>query len=302
MNTSKHEPFDNEEAALARALRGLPNIEPPPELDARVLAMAKSALPKAALAQSAAPKVAAPAAAAPAPVPAPAIESATNRTPRRRPWFGAGFGAIAASVFAAVIGIRMGWFDGSLPGESTVPASSMPESDAAPAARQEQERFDVDFIPAPEPAPVPPPPPTADAQSVAAPAPAAAASRSVAPAAKKTAPEAQRAVVAPAPPPMPAPAPTVPMREYDEKPRESGGSAPEPAAPVTIPPSLQSAPDTVLSPWREDAAFPVNVWLERIRARVAAGDRQGAAQSLRLLRRQHPGIAVPPDLKPLLAQ
>jgi hypothetical protein len=51
-----------------------------------------------------------------------------------------------------------------------------------------------------------------------------------------------------------------------------------------------------------DAALAPADWLERVRARMKAGDGAGARASLRLFVARHPGHAVPTDLRPLLGE
>lgn len=271
---NRYAPLDAEEAALANALRRLPSIEPSPSLDARVLAMARNALPecRVALASAASP------APAPAPNPTPFPEA---RRRRRSAWFGAGFGTLAASVFAAVIGMQMGWFGGSLPGES----SSSPAADsdlarpatqrkAAPTPTDEESHVEVEFLPAPT---VSAPPPAAETSV---------------PAAKERA--VARKAAPPPPPPAPAAAPPTPPQRL-EAPQQAAAQA------AGAPRVLDTPEVPVLPHWREDAVLPPSGWIERIRERVRHGDRFGAERSLRVFQQQHPGQPIPDDLLPLLA-
>ncbi|MFC4728899.1 hypothetical protein [Coralloluteibacterium thermophilus] len=73
-----------------------------------------------------------------------------------------------------------------------------------------------------------------------------------------------------------------------------------PVAPPAEAPVPEPAPVEALPPVRLDVALGPGAWIERIRAREAAGDRSGAVESLRLFRARHPEIAVPDDLEPLL--
>ncbi len=261
-------PLDAEEAALASALRHLPANEPPPSLDARVLAMARGALPQTHATQA-------------------PVSVSGNRRRRHSTWFGAGFGTLAASVFAAVIGVQMGWFGGSLPGESSSSpaaesgmAQPATQPQAAPVQADEESHIEVEFLPAPAVS-APPPAATADA---------------IAPATK------ERAVARKASPPPPPPAPPAPataarpeMRQRAEAPKQAaeqaaGGLRAQDAQEVSA-----------LPHWRDDALLPPAGWIERIRERVRQGDRFGAERSLRVFQQQHPGQPIPDDLLPLLA-
>ena len=53
-------------------------------------------------------------------------------------------------------------------------------------------------------------------------------------------------------------------------------------------------------PVSDDARFPVNEWLERVRTRYGLGDEDEARQSLLLFVKDHPREPVPDDLEPLL--
>lgn len=282
---TRHAPLDAEEAAMAEAMRRLPAIEPPASLDAQVLAMARNALPQS--------RVALAAAASPAPAPAAEVAPGSTSVPearrrRRSAWFGAGFGTLAASVFAAVIGVQMGWFGGSLPGEpasspaaDSEPAPAAMRRQAAPPPADEESHFEVEFLPAPAPAVSAPPP---------------AAETSAPPPAPK-----ERAVARKAAPPSapPAPAPVVAPKPEQRRRME----APEPAAAQAAgaPPVLDTSEVPVLPHWQEDAVLPPADWIERIRERVRQGDRFGAERSLQVFQQQHPGQPIPDDLLPLLA-
>ena len=55
-------------------------------------------------------------------------------------------------------------------------------------------------------------------------------------------------------------------------------------------------------PVSDDAALPVNEWLERVRTRYGLGDAGAAKQSLLLFVKDHPSEPVPGDLEPLLEE
>jgi hypothetical protein len=59
---------------------------------------------------------------------------------------------------------------------------------------------------------------------------------------------------------------------------------------------------TNLPPWPGDDALAPDAWIERIRDRVRAGDRQGAEHSLRRFVLTHPQRPVPPELQRLLVE
>lgn len=66
--------------------------------------------------------------------------------------------------------------------------------------------------------------------------------------------------------------------------------------------SARLAKQAGLPPWADDIALAPAAWLERIRDRVQAGDRQGAEHSLRRFVLAHPAQRVPRDLQRLLAE
>lgn len=55
-------------------------------------------------------------------------------------------------------------------------------------------------------------------------------------------------------------------------------------------------------PVRSDRQLEPAAWLERVRARRDQGDLDGARQSLRLFRRDHPRLRIPADLQALLTE
>lgn len=131
MNTphSHHEVLDADERALARVVRALPGGEPPPALDARILKAAQDAV-------AAAPKR------------------------RRRPWAALGSAWGASSAAAAVLALGVGWQllnqPRGLPG-----GDSAPEPVMQMAAKEQEQRTEVDFIQ--REAPPMPPAPAAEA-------------------------------------------------------------------------------------------------------------------------------------------
>jgi hypothetical protein len=278
------EPFDAEEAQAARAYARLPANEPSPELDARIVARARGMV-------------------------------AAQR--RSRPWFlGAGLGTAAAAVMAAGLAWQLGWLDGS-------PGGVGPAAQRAPAPRgaatEEVQRVEVEVlrrertppplpeaasVPAAPPAPAPPPKPAARAAAAPPPPPPA------------TPQEAPSDAAAPAPV-LAAPQP-FPAEQAEREDDHAGAAAAAPAGPArdgleskrASKPDLESVTVTGtrlgraagLPPWAEDDALAPDAWLERIRARVHAGDRQGAEHSLRRFVLMHPRQDVPPELRRLLVE
>lgn len=291
MSMHPHEPFDSEEVNAARAYRALPGGEPSEELDARILAAARTIVPSA----------------------------------RRgaRPWFmSAGLGAAAAAVMAAGIGWQLGWL-GSVPGSVMMPAETQ-RSDAGAAARQTSaqeetaERVDIDLIkaerkaendaakpvvapaapPAPEirrrpaPPPAPPPPPPAASDDL----------RDATPLVLS-----EPTLSAPAPQPFPAESAAATEADAVRGAAAPAGSAREQTSgPRRVAPATASgvglAKQIALPPWSEDATLDLEAWLERIRERVRQGDRQGAEFSLRRFVLTHPQRAVPRELQRLLVE
>lgn len=305
------EPMESDEAALASAYRKLPAAEPSPQLDARILAQARTAV---------APK-----------------------RRQRRPWFlGAGFGAAAAAVMAAGVAWQLGWI-GGIPGAVMVPGTSQrsdarmqtPKDDEAP----KEERIDIEFVR--EERELKPARPSADA---------AAASAAAPPPIGPESPQLHK-VAAPPPPPAPASAPAPvnaaeastpadvaadPQR--DSTPRGLSTPAPEPfpaqprssadqheaeatlgaaanaasaqgqrareqdAAGLGLEQGRLAKQRAVFPPWAEDERLAPAQWLERIRDRVDNGDRQDAEFSLRRFVQVHPQHAVPRELQRLLVE
>lgn len=50
----------------------------------------------------------------------------------------------------------------------------------------------------------------------------------------------------------------------------------------------------------QDSQLEPEAWIDRIRVRRGAGDIAGARESLRMLRRSHPEVIVPDDLRALI--
>lgn len=269
------EPLDPQERALAEALARLPAIDPPPALDARVLAQARAAL----------------------------AEAAPAAPPRRRlrPWWlSAGLGTAAAATLVAGIAWQAGIFNvpfGSslpVPRERAPLAEPAPASDAVPVDLSHRARSRP-AISAEAPAEAAREPEAAATPSPTPPAPAAPA-----------APATPAAAVAPArsaPPPPPAP--------LQQRREEQAAAMPERTAIATEGSTLDavqvsgtrlkaSAP-AGLPHWSQDEQLAPEDWLERVRERVRQGDRPGAIRSLRLFELRHPLLAVPNDLVPLLA-
>ena len=105
---------------------------------------------------------------------------------------------------------------------------------------------------------------------------------------------AEAAPVVAAPAPSPAPAAAAPPAVADR------ASTAAPTAGVAAPATVAAAKAETFPPVAEDAKLLPAAWLERIRARWRAGDRDGARASLATLRERHPQLVIPDDLQPLL--
>lgn len=285
-----HEPLDAEEAAIARALDRLPGAEPPPALDARILAQARAA-------------VAAPAR-------------------RRRPWFlGTGVGAAAAAVMAAGVAWQLGWI-GGIPGTATTAPAESRRSDGEGARDETLERVDIEFIreerkreqAAPPPprapmtppaparesgtrqkasAPPPPPPQASDAMRDATPS--ILVEPAPAPAPQAFPADAPSGIAAAGPPAAAASMEQEAARASSEDDRESLDS-------ITVTGTRLAKQRAALPAWTEDALLEPDAWLDRIRERVRSGDRQGAEHSLRRFVLKHPTRTVPSELQRLLVE
>lgn len=267
------EPLDAAERELADALARLPAIEPPPALDARVLAQARDAL-----------------------------RPAIAHPRRRRPWWmGAGLGTAAAAVLAAGVAWQAGLFDVSF--GSNVPVPRMPERTAPGIDAQAPVAIDLSRTPTPA-APAPPPP-AEPAPPPAPPAPAAARQQNVRQAtASESVPQAPRALARERTDAIHEDQRKAAAPAQAELERQTAASSPAEATldSITVT-GTRMAPDTsqILPPWREDAQLAPDAWLERIRERVRRGERNDAALSLRRFTLKHPAHGVPDELLPLLA-
>lgn len=334
-------PLDEEERALARALRGLPSATPPPELDARILGASRRA-----------------------------IALAPKPHPHRRGWVW-GLSSAAAAVLAVgvLLKMHMQGRDAVIAPPSAAPATTQPaaaelattpagtnnaatadaaleqpaaadgESKATEArasrtaaetlarATQEAVKARRDGMAAANSA-VPPTgriaPPGA-ASGRAGPPPAALATASnAAPQPFPAAPTAAQAAPPPAAPvvtdqstyiSMPAPPPSAAAAKaeshptpIESSPQPARAKEPEQAAHkddtarehVEVAGSritrVESAPLPMLA---DDAQLPPTQWIERIRARVNAADREGARESLRRFAARYPDAEIPADLAPL---
>lgn len=301
--------LDAEERALAAQLRRLPpHGEPAPDLDARILAMARTA----------------------------------NGGRRPAPWY-RGLPGYASAAAVCVLAAGLAWQmwpahvqRGEHATASTpVPPPPKPVAEASPAQEDTasvaadagvadkstaampaapHEVLPPPQPPRPAPARMPPTPQPAiipsanDVSSYAAPAPAAAAPALAPP---------------PAPPAPPAPPPPSPVQSMDatpaaasakgsvelrEQPKPAPASAP---APVTVNAMRAKAAAATSADTENgyDARPPATVqdtsvrndWLKRIRELMAQGDRDGARSSLQEYRTRYPDATIPADLQPLLA-
>ena len=79
----------------------------------------------------------------------------------------------------------------------------------------------------------------------------------------------------------------------------SGASAPmDSAMPAASAPAVAGG-DLAAVPVARDSELALADWLDRIRLRRDAGDLAGARESLQLLRRAHPEVVLPEDLRGL---
>lgn len=317
MNRDTHLPLDPAERELAEALAHLPALEPPPQLDARVLTTARAA-----------------------------VRANPTGRHRRLRWVGAGFGSAAVAVLAAGIAWQSGLFEAIRSHDAALQAPPPPSAGAdfetTPSTPDER---------APPARPAPSLPPDTEwqqqarqmqesARATAAQAAAANAARAHDAQQLKTAPQAEKqeeqapALQAfPAPPPKTVPSPPAPVAapppapapiESAKEVETNQGSPPPiqmdevtpmsvPAPPPAAPPApvrseampISGAQDrlqqrTPLPDWQNDAELASDVWLERIGERLRQGDRAGAAASLRGFVAMHPTTPVPAALAGLL--
>lgn len=270
----EHDALDPDERGMAARLAASPPPGPSAALDARILAAARAA--------STAPP------------------TASRRPARRWPT------AVGAAA-TLVIAVGLAW-------------QLKPLLDMPPPMRQTPmgPPADVEVL--------------AEARPIVAPAaPAAADAASPADSARVAAPEPGRAAAAARvqkATPVPQQAPAVASHDFVDE--AVGDHAQEPAlATAAAPPPPPAAPEAAarfaesatqaqrslqaregaaaasvteaFGPVSIDASLPPLEWLERIRARRAAGDIDGARESLRGFMREHPRLRVPDDLRPLRA-
>ena len=338
----RHDPLSPEERAMAEALaRALPRNGPPPEVDAAVLASARTAL---------------------------SGQATAPATRRRRRW-PAALGVAASLVFAVGIAWQLrpvpqeaipAMGEGPLP---SGPAQPPADSSAAPSPVRTRPAAEAGRAPAPAPTAADAPPAEAPAKAPARPpaaeqAPKAAARthRAPSPSAdnRQTEPaptEAQTVRPAPTSPPAPRPeahsaAPASALRlesqreitsriEAEEPP---ASAQPRPASPTRAkaPPPAPPAPpapppppplpveqeadsgqaadashgDVVFEggdlhgdpPATVDSPAFQRLWLERIRELRDAGELEAARESLRECRRRYPSQSLPDDLDGLLEE
>lgn len=327
MNPTEHprrEPLDADEASLAKIVRALPGANPPSALDAAILAAAR----KAAEAEPARPprrhhwRIGASIAALL--VVGIVWQSRIGMDPP--PQFHYDEPASAALEMRAPEDL------GEATAEAAAKAQAEPSTEApAPAATEPPAAADAST---PEPPPaafhevqrVPAPHPAAPAPAPAAPAPVAA--EPVPAPSPEPMPE-PAPMFAPAPPPPPAP-PAPPAATASEeaaadeasldrievtgarvrasesrrlrREQERARSAPaqEPAPAIMSVPAPTPPTEPALPPVEADEGLPPADWIERIRFRLAAGQRDGALDSLGRFLLAHPGHPLPDDLRDLL--
>ena len=317
MNRDTHLPLDPAERELAEALARLPALEPPPQLDARVLTTARAA-----------------------------VRTSPTGRHRRLRWVSAGFGSAAVAVLAAGIAWQSGLFEAIRSQDAALQAPPPPSADAdfetTPSTTDER---------APPARPVPSPPSDAEwqqqarqmqesARATAAQAASANAARAddaqqlkTAPPSEKQEEQAPAPQAFPAPPPKTVQSPPAPVAAPAPAPIErakgvepiQGSPPPIPMDEVTPmalpapPPAPASPPAPVeseampingaqgrlqqrmpLPDWQNDAELAPDAWLERIGERLRQGDRAGATASLRSFVAKHPTTPVPAALAGLL--
>lgn len=257
--TPEHEPQD---AAVSAAFRGLDTPEPPPALDAAILAAARAAVAEAQ--PSSAEVVAFP---------------RRRREPRR--WL-----ALAATL---VLAVGVSWqlrdsADHGLPAPAPATAPVEQEAPAAlatPPAAEAEQRAAKPAAPAP----------ARRAESAAAPAPRAepqAAAKAVAPVSPPPAP----APAAPAAPPLAAPAAAPPGAA------EANADAAAPAAKALAP---AIASQRARADHADGAGAEREAAITTIRRLLAAGRADEARERLQDFRRRWPDAVLPPDLAALAA-
>ena len=282
--STERQPLDAGERELARVLRALPAGEPPSALDAKILAMARDAV-----------------------MSTPSIADEARPRARRAPRFAWGLGVAASCVLAAGLVYRMGGFgteslDGLGAPASSEAASEREPAPAMPEAIEDSVRVDLD-PPRAHPTPAiaaPPPPPELEPD--------------VGRRERQQAPVPAVAAAAESAEPFAADEPAMELRDLAEQssevtePEASAAPAMAPAPPSPAAAEAgQHALDSVsvtgsridpdlAPPISEDGRAGTQVWIQRIRARIARGDVEGARQSLEAFIARHPGKVLPQDL------
>jgi hypothetical protein len=273
VTTDRPPPLDAEEAEIAAIYRRLPAASPDAELDAHILAQSRAA-----------------------------IARDRRRLPPALRW-------TLGSAAAAVVTVGLAWQIGQMGqgprwSRPAPPAPSM----SAPAADVDaaMDRVELEYLrreksesPTLELQQSPPPEPEAVRER-------AAAQRSPTSGAP---PAATGQLLETAPPPPPAPPPAAaPAAAIDEAPPppldriEVTGSRIRSDVVEDSAADSGGAASAVLPPVRSDYRLPPRRWLERIRERVDAGDRDGATRSLHRFVRDYPYLVVPEDLAVLLRE
>jgi hypothetical protein len=301
MSTDRHDPLDADERELARVLRALPAGEPPSTLDARILAMARDAV-----------------------VSTPVQKDEAQPRRHRAPRFIWGLGVAASCVMAAGLVYRMGGFGAeSLDVVGTELREDVAETAAAaeptlqpappmPEAQDEPIRVEIGTAASkPRVALAPPPPPPEQrapqrARMAAEPSPASASAAPPAPSAVAE-PEAEADLARLQELSEPS------RRESAERQQVPAMMAPAPASEAfnassadaaAGPASLESITvygsrvgdvgiDPIVS---ADGNAGAQTWIQRIRARIARGDVDGARISLDAFIERHPRKPLPQDL------
>ena len=309
------DPLDREEAALANAYRKLPATEPSPQLDVRILAQARAA---------ATPKrrqrrpwfLGAGFGAAAAAVMAAGVAWQLG-------WIGGIPGAVMAPGTSQRSDARMqAPKDDEATKEERIDIEFVREERELTPARPTADAATASAV-APPPAVPESPPPQKVAAPPAPPAPAPAPAPASAPAIAAEAPmptevaadsqrgAAPRGLSTPAPEPFPAQPRSSADQPEAEAPLGAAANAASAAgqrareqdgAGLGLEQGRLAKQRAVFPPWTEDERLAPAQWLERIRDRVDAGDRQSAEFSLRRFVQVHPQHAVPRELRRLLVE
>lgn len=285
MNHNDRQPLDPQERALADALANMPTLEPSPELNARILADARTALHS---------------------------STALPRRSRRLRWLSASFGSAAVAVLAAGIAWQSGLFELShRSSEAMLPAPIVVDNhDIVPMS-----------APAPSPAPATPPAPMSRSAMAEHSPTSAKAVDDVVKHASSAALHGQQAATAND---QARTASSPPTAEVDASARQDPARlqqrvAPPPATPAPTParvPEAEPAREAITAgeaplpadanriptDWRQDSSLSADAWLDRIRTRLKRGDRDDAVASLHRFVEKHPAHAVPDELAGLLEQ